>query len=148
MTAAALANLGFGSTTLDRARVVALFSGAVELEGEPVPQWADLSGYYRTADDRTIQVHCNFPHHAAGVVARLGCAATRESVQDAISKRDAKQLESELVADGMIAAVVRTLDEWAVHPHAAATRNLPLISVERVGDAPPRDADRTLRVLD
>ncbi len=148
LTAAGLANLAFGSTALDRARVVALFSGAVELDGEPVPQWADLSGYYRTADDRLLQLHCNFPHHAAGVVERLGCDPTRESVQDAIGKQNAWQLESELIADGMIAACVRTLGEWAEHPHAIATRGLPLISVERIGDAPPRDPDRRLRVLD
>lgn len=79
-TAAALANLAFGVSTVDRARVVALFSAAIELDGEPVPQWADLSGYYRTADERLLQLHCNFPHHAAGVVSRLGCAPTRESV--------------------------------------------------------------------
>ncbi len=148
-TAAGLANLAFGVSSLDRARVVALFSGAIELDGEPVPQWADLSGYYRTAaDGRPIQLHCNFPHHAAGVVSRLGCDPTREAVQNAIVKRDAVQFESELIADGMIAACVRTLDEWAEHPHASATNDLPLISVEQIGDAPPREPDRRLRVLD
>ncbi|MEO6469466.1 MAG: CoA transferase [Acidimicrobiia bacterium] len=147
-TAAALANLAFGVSAVDRARVVALFSGAIELDGQPVPQWADLSGYYRTADGRMVQLHCNFPHHAAGVVARLGCDHTRESVETAIATRTAHELETELIADGMIAACVRTLDEWEEHPHALATSDLPLISVERMGDAPPRDPDRRLRVLD
>ena len=146
--AAALANLAFGVSSVDRARVVALFSGAIELDGQPVPQWADLSGYYRTADGRLIQLHCNFPHHAAGVVSRLGCDPTRESVQTAIATREAQALETELIADGMIAACVRRLDEWATHTHALATNDLPLISVERIGDAPPRGPDRRLRVLD
>ena len=147
-TAAALANLAFGVSSLDRARVVALFSGAIELDGEPVPQWADLSGYYQTADGRLIQLHCNFGHHAAGVVARLGCDPTRESVQGAIATRAAEVLEAQLIDDGMIAACVRTLDEWATHPHALATSDLPLISVEQIGEAPPREPDRRVRVLD
>ncbi len=147
-TAAALANLAFGVTEVDRARVVALFSCAVELDGKPVPAWADLSGYYTTSDGGTMQLHCNFPHHAAGVVARLGCEPTKQAVQAAILKFDADQLESELIADGMIAAKLRTFDEWQSHPHAIATTDLPLISVERLGDAPPRNAGRRLRVLD
>lgn len=128
---------GIRDRRIDRAHVLSFCTTHVEVDGAAIPAWADLSGVYRTADGRHLQVHCNFPHHADGVVRRLGCAADRESVAAAIAGRRAFDLEAELIDDGMIGAVVRTIDEWDAHPHAAATRHLPLVSVERIGDADP-----------
>ena len=120
----------------------------MSVDGSPIPTWADLSGYYDTAGGGHIQFHCNFPNHAAGVVARLGCEPTRESVQQAVLQHDPYVLEQQLIDDGMIAARVRTMDEWAEHPHAIATNDLPLITIERLGDAAPRNPERRLKVLD
>lgn len=146
--AAAAANLSFGVAELDRARVVALCAGQAWVDGRPVPSWAGLSGYYRTRGGGYIQLHANFPHHAQGILDRLGCAPTREAVQEAVLGWDADALESVLIADGMIAARLRTLAEWESHPHAVATCNLPVVSVEQIGEARPRDAGRRRRVLD
>ena len=139
---------------IDLDHLLAWCTTHVEIDGEVVPAWGDLSGVYPTADRRHLQIHCNFEHHAAGVVARLGCHADRESVAAAIVERNAFEIEADLIADGMIGAVVRTLDEWDAHPHASATRDLPLVTVERIGDADPI-VDRAsveplshLRVLD
>lgn len=153
VSSAAAANLAAGVTEIDRDRVVASYIGLVEVDGEPLPKWADLSGYYQTSDSsperlRFIQFHCNFPHHAAGVVKRLGCEATRESIQEAVLDWDPIELESALIAGGMIAARLRALEEWEAHPHAQATAGLPLISVEQIGEAPARDSGRRHRVLD
>jgi CoA-transferase family III len=148
LASAMLANLAFDVTTIDRDRVVALFAGKVEVDGESIPTWADLSGYYETSDGGHIQFHCNFPHHAAGVVSRLGCEPTRDSIQRAVLEHDPYVLEQQLMGDGMIAAKLRTMDEWDEHPHALATRDLPLITVVRLGDGPPRKPSRRLKVLD
>ncbi len=110
------------------------------VDGEPVPAWADISGVYEGRDGRHLQVHCNFPHHAEGVVRRLGVAHDRDDVAAAIAEQDVFELETALIADGMIAAVVRTPEEWDAHPHRAATIDLPLVSVERLDDAAPRPA--------
>ena len=124
--------------SIDREHLLAYCTTYVEVDGAAVPAWADLSGVYPTDGERHLQIHCNFPHHAAGVVARLGCAPDRASVAAAIAERDAFELEGELVADGMIGAAVRTLDEWDAHPHAVATRDVPLMSADRIGDAAPQ----------
>jgi crotonobetainyl-CoA:carnitine CoA-transferase CaiB-like acyl-CoA transferase len=147
-TAAGLSNLCAGVTTLDLDRLAAMLTTHVELDGQPVPAWADLSGYYDAADGGRIQLHCNFPHHAQGIVDRLGCEPDRDAVQRAVSEWDAAELETVLIDDGMIAARLRTMAEWAAHPHAVATAGLPVISVERIGDGPPRPGDHRLRVLD
>ncbi len=145
VAAAALAN---GTNDIDRDRVVATFAGRVDRDGAPVEGWADLSGYYRTRDDRFIQFHCNFPHHADGVVARLRCEPNRDAIQAAVLTWDPTELEAAMIDDGMIAARLRTMEEWDRHPHAQATAGLPIISVERIGDGAPRPHDRRLRVLD
>lgn len=148
VAAAAATNLAHGVTDLDAARVTALFATAISVDGELPPVWADLSGQYPTRDDGFIQFHCNFPHHAEGVVRRLGCDATRESVAEAVLGWDPDELEAALIADGMIPARLRSIEEWAEHPHAVAADELPLITVEQIGDAAPRRYDRRLRVLD
>lgn len=137
---------------LDLAHVRSFCTTHVEVDGSPVPAWADLSGVYPTVDGRHLQVHCNFPHHAAGVVRLLGVEPERAAVAAAIADRDALALETELIEAGLIGAAVRTLDEWSDHPHARATADLPLVRVERVDDAEPdaatRHRDRSMRVLD
>lgn len=148
LVSAAASNLASGGTALDRDRVAALMSGYVEIDGAPVPKWAHLSGYYRTAGDRFIQLHCNFSHHAGGIVKLLGCQPTRDAVQEALLTLDAEDFERRAIATGMIAARVRTLEEWNAHPHARATVNLPLIEVEQIGACPPRSVEHELRVLD
>lgn len=142
------------SSDIDGARIATGFSGPLLIDGEPIPKWADLSGYYRTADDRAVQFHANFDHHAAGIVKRLGCEPNRSSVEAATATWNADDLEAALIADGMIAAKLRTLDEWHKHPHAQAAADLPLVSVEQIGDAPPlvrsagHDPCSELRVVD
>jgi hypothetical protein len=129
---------GAPTPTLDHSQALTAFSGYLEVDGHAPPKWADLSGTYRTADDRFIQLHCNFPHHAAGVVEYLDTAPSRSAVADAISKRIGSELEEDLIGRGMIAALCRTIDEWSTHPHHAATLDLPLLSCRQLAEAPPR----------
>lgn len=126
-------------TAVDVAHLLAWCTSSAWVDGDPVPQWADLSGVYRTADGRDLQLHCNFPHHAEGVVRHLGVPPDREAVAAAVARRDAAELEAELIDRGMIAALVRTMGEWDQHPHALATRHLPPVTVERLADAPARE---------
>ena len=148
VTAAVAVNLSFGVDHLDRRNLVALCAGRAELDGAPVVGWGDLSGYYRTADEDMIQLHCNFPHHAAGVGAELGCDPDQDAVAAAVRRRNGRDLEAALIVRGMIGARLRTVAEWEQHPHHQATSSLPVITVEQIGDGPPRDRERRLRVLD
>lgn len=124
--------------TLDHTQALAAFSGHLRIDGTAPSVWADLSGTYDTADGRQIQLHCNYPHHAAGVVEHLGCEPDRDQLAAAIALRAGEELEGELIDRGMIAALCRTLDEWDAHGHAGPTRDLPLLSVSQIGEAPPR----------
>lgn len=158
--AAAIRAVGIDGATpigIDRRRLHTTLTTHVRVDGATVPAWAELSGYYETGDDRLVQFHANFAHHAAGVRAVLGLAsdADRDAVAAAVRTWPALELEAAMIDAGMIGAALRTLEEWATHPHAIATADLPLFEATRLGDAAPRpatvEADAPLagvRVLD
>ncbi len=121
---------------------LAAWRAPVTIDGRSIPTWAELSGLYETADKRFVQLHCNFPHHAAGVAERLGVPEERARVAEAIADWNAFDLEEVLRLDGMICAAYRSLDEWSAHPHAEACAGLPLIDIERLGEGEPRRPGR------
>ncbi len=123
--------------TIDQSLALASFSTHALVNGEPLPKWASLSGFYRTADERFVQLHCNFPHHAAGAAARLGVEEDRQAFEAAIATWKALDLETALIADGMIGATYRTMDEWSGHPHARATGGLPLVEMAPLAPGDP-----------
>ena len=117
--------------------------------------WSPVSGYYRTRDDRWIQLHCQFPHLRDGVLKILGCADDRAAAEAAIAKWDGLALETRCRADRLCVALIRPPEEWRAHPQARALAGLPVIEIIRIGDAPalplPPLGDRPLsgiRVLD
>jgi crotonobetainyl-CoA:carnitine CoA-transferase CaiB-like acyl-CoA transferase len=122
----------------------------------PREPWDPLSGLYPARDGRWVQLHCNFSNHRAAALGVLGLPADapRAAVADAVSDRDGLALEQALHAAGGCGALARSQAEWAQEPQSAAIAALPLLELERVGEAPrePLPAgDRPLdavRVLD
>ncbi len=107
------------------------------LDGENQDLWSPISGFYQTQDNRWIQFHCNFPHHQQGVITLLECEETKLSVVDAVKYWQADQLEEKLANLGMCAAMVRSPDEWSLHPQAQAIATLPLMEIIKIGDSKP-----------
>jgi crotonobetainyl-CoA:carnitine CoA-transferase CaiB-like acyl-CoA transferase len=114
-----------------------------------------LSGFYQVSGGRWTFVHCNFPNHRDRNLAVLGVSAqAKEDMATAAAKWEGNALEDAIMTCGGCAAFARTTDEWARHPQAGAVGSLPLVEIERIGDAPPGslpEGDRPLagvRVLD
>jgi hypothetical protein len=84
----------------------------------------------------------------------LGCKPERDDVQAALMKWEAEAFETAAYAAGGVVAMMRPYDEWSATPHAKALAQLPLISIEKIGEAAPKPwprGDRPLagiRVLD
>lgn len=121
------------------------------LDGKPAPEgWDRIAGLYpcRTG---WVRLHTNFPHHRDGVLRLLGCAYDRAAVAAALARRDALAVEAEAAAAGLCVSAYRSSAEWNAHPQAAAVAAEPLVSIERIGDAPPEPlpagADRPLAGL-
>lgn len=111
------------------------------------PNWDAISGFYRTGDDRWVQLHCNFSHHREGAVALLDCEDTRDSVAAAVAQWPAQRLEDDFAARGLCAAMVRDHDEWAAHEQSQAVERLPLMEIIRIADSDPEPPGAGARPL-
>ena len=127
----------------------------MKLDGAPVSTERNtVMGVYPAKNGRWSYLHCNFPNHRAAALGVLGVPEDREAVRQAVAKWDALELEEAIIAAKGAGGMVRTMDEWAQHPQAAAIASLPLMEIVKIGDSPPEklpDGDRPLsgiRVLD
>ena len=113
-----------------------------------------IMGVYPAKTGRWSYLHCNFPNHRAAALSVLGVPEDREAVRKAVAQWDALELEEAIIAAKGAGGMVRTMDEWAKHPQAAAIASLPLMEIVKIGDGAPQklpDGDRPLsgiRVLD
>jgi len=113
-----------------------------------------VMGVYPAKNGRWSYLHCNFPNHRAAALQVLGVPEDREAVRQAVEKWDALELEEAIIAAKGAGGMVRTMEEWAKHPQAAAIASLPLMEIVKIGDSPPEKlpgGDRPLsgiRVLD
>ncbi len=120
----------------------------------PPPAWDAIAGIYKTRDRRFVRLHTNFPHHRDAVCNVLNCKPEREDVQAALMQWDGEAFETAAYAGGCVVAMMRSREQWSDLPHARALAALPLISIEKIGEAAPRPwpaGDRPLaglRVLD
>jgi crotonobetainyl-CoA:carnitine CoA-transferase CaiB-like acyl-CoA transferase len=120
----------------------------LRIDGEPPPDlWDPIAGYYPTGDEGWIQLHTNFPHHRDGVLAVLGCENQREAVAGAVSEWEGQALEDALAERGMCATMMRSREQWRVHPQAQAIDTLPLFEIIKLGDSPRVPAGQGERPL-
>ncbi len=143
------------SVSLRDAAAVIRSDRFLRLDGEAPPSpWSPTAGFYRTRDERWIQVHSNFPHHLDAALRVLGCAGDRDAVSKAVAGWQAFELEDALNDAGMCAAVVRSEAEWREVPQAEVVAGLPLFEIVKLGESAPEPlppGDRPLagvRVLD
>ncbi|MHC4041716.1 CoA transferase [Bradyrhizobium sp. 23AC] len=127
----------------------------LRLDDKPPPSaWDAIAGVYKTADNRFVRCHTNFPHHRDAVCKVLSCEPERDKVQAALMQWKGEDFETAAYAAGGVVALMRSYDEWSALPQARALAELPLLSIEKIGEAPPKPwpkGDRPLagvRVLD
>src|SRR5947208_6597677 len=127
----------------------------MKMDGAPVSTERNaVMGVYPARNGRWSYLHCNFPNHRAAALRVLGVPEDREAVRQAVAKWDALDLEDAILAAKGAGGMVRTMEEWAKHPQAAAIASLPLLEIVKIGASAPEklpEGDRPLsgiRVLD
>lgn len=111
----------------------------LQIDGKPAPElWDKIAGAYRCGDGRYVRLHTNFPHHRDGVLKLLGCAYDKAAVAEALQGWKAFDFEEAAAKANLVVAAMRTFDEWDAHSQGQAIAALPLMSIERIGDAAPR----------
>jgi crotonobetainyl-CoA:carnitine CoA-transferase CaiB-like acyl-CoA transferase len=127
----------------------------LRVDGKPPgPAWDAIAGVYQAGDKRFVRLHTNFPHHREAVCKVLDCKPERAAVQAALSQWEGEKFETAAYAAGGVVAMMRSREEWSATPHARELTQLPLITIEKIGDAAPKpwaSGERPLsgvRVLD
>ncbi len=112
------------------------------IDGRQPEVWDKLSGLYRCGGEATpgwVRIHANFAHHRDGALALLGLragpATERAAVSEALQRWSAQEFESAAAERGLAVAAVRSPEQWQSHPQAQTLAGMPLLSIDRVGDA-------------
>ena len=119
------------------------------MDGQPAgAERHSLMGVYPAKDGRWSYLHCNFPNHRDAALGVLGVEEEDgEAVRRAVAKWDALELEEAIIAANGAGGMVRSMDEWARHPQAAAVASLPLVEIDKIGDSPPEPLPEGSRPL-
>ena len=113
--------------------------GWFSVDGRVPEVWDKFSGLYRCADG-WVRVHANFAHHRSGALRLLGLTpetAQRADAERALEAWRALDFEQAAADHGLVVAALRRFDEWDVHPQGQVVAAQPLLTFERIGDAPP-----------
>jgi CoA-transferase family III len=111
----------------------------LRLDGNPPPPaWDAIAGVYKTGGQRFVRLHTNFPHHRDAVCRVLNCKAEREEVQAALMQWDAEAFETAAYQAGGVVAMMRSYEEWSATPQAKALAALPVVTIEKIGQAAPK----------
>lgn len=134
------------AVTVDSAAVAAAFGSEkhLRIDGAPWAAWAPLSRFW-PAPDGWVRTHANYPHHRERLLAALGLRAAGDDlvqgVAEAVAALPAQETARRVTAAGGLAVAVRDRREWARHAQGAAVAAMPLLRLERAGEAPPGALD-------
>ncbi len=151
----ALTNGRTGSASIDRTHAALTNSSmwVLTVNGKPAMQAlpdpvAAGQGVYRCADGRWLYLLVGFPHIVDQTMAALGCNA--DEVEAFVARSDSAALEARLVEKNLTGVVIRDHATWLSHPQGRLLAEVPVVTVERVGDGPARPIDslEPVRVLD
>ncbi|WP_328383010.1 CoA transferase [Streptomyces sp. NBC_00400] len=111
----------------------------LRVDGRACSSFAPLSRFWRTADG-WVRTHANYPHHRARLLRALDLPETAggADAEAALSGRRAEEIEETVCAAGGLAVAVRTPGAWRAHPQGTAVAAHPLLTLDTLGDAPPR----------
>jgi len=111
----------------------------LRIDGQaPESLWGPIAGIYKAGDGRFVRLHTNFPHHRDNILRLLSCANTRDDVQKSLDGWAAENFETQANESGCVVSMMRSPEEWARHPQSSALASLPVIEIEKIGDADPR----------
>jgi crotonobetainyl-CoA:carnitine CoA-transferase CaiB-like acyl-CoA transferase len=120
----------------------------LRVEGkEPEDHHDRIMGLYRCGDGRWVRLHTALPHHRDGLLKLLGCEHDKAAVQRALERWRAEGLETAAAEAGLVVTACRSFAEWDAHPQGRAIAGLPLLSIEKIGDAPAAKLPSAARPL-
>ena len=95
--------------------------------------------FFETADGRLVYVlrHAFYHEHFSRLLAFLDCSPATASLEKAIGRWQAEELEDAMADAKVIGAMVRTRDEWLASPQGRHLAPRLPVEIERIGEGPP-----------
>jgi crotonobetainyl-CoA:carnitine CoA-transferase CaiB-like acyl-CoA transferase len=94
--------------------------------------------FRETRDGRHVLALDFYPQLFVRTLNFLGCSPSTESINNAIRKWNAVELEEAAAAEGLVLGMVRTNEEFRREPqYTDVLSQMPLITVEKIGDSDP-----------
>lgn len=124
---------------VDAAHAAAESTGWFSLDGKVPELWDPFAGLYPCADGH-VRIHTNFRHHRDGALRLLGLdpqTAVRADVERAMLRWKALDFEQAAADRGLVATALRNFAEWDATPQGQAVAAQPVMTLTRIGDAPP-----------
>jgi crotonobetainyl-CoA:carnitine CoA-transferase CaiB-like acyl-CoA transferase len=115
-------------------------TGWFSIDGRAPDLWDAFSGLYPCADG-SVRIHANFAHHRDGALRLLGLEpgrAERKDAEQALMSWRALDFESAAADAGLVVTALRSFDQWDATPQGQPVAAQPLMTIERIGDAPAR----------
>src|SRR5438105_8309305 len=92
--------------------------------------------FRETRDGRHVLALDIYPQLLVRTLDFLGCSPSTESINNAIRKWNAVELEEAAAAEGLVLAMVRTNEEFRREPqYTDVLSKMPLITVEKIGES-------------
>lgn len=136
------------SVALEHAVVECRSERYLRVNGEPPPPaWDAIAGVYKVRDG-FVRLHTNFKHHRDNVCKLLNCEPEREQVQAALNEWDGETFETMAYAGGCVVSYMRSYEQWSQHQQARVLAELPLLTIEKIGEAAPRPWPEGVRPLE
>ena len=107
--------------------------------GYAVSPFLKMDAFFReTRDGRRVVALDIYPQLLVRTLDFLRCSPSTGSINDAILKWDAVELEQAAAVEGLVLAMVRTNDEFRREPqYTQVLSKMPLITVEKIGESDP-----------
>src|SRR6201984_3529402 len=94
--------------------------------------------FRETRDGRYVVALDVYPQLLVRPLDFLGCSPSTKSINDAIGKWNAVELEEAAAAEGLVLAMVRTNEEFRREPqYTDVLSKMPLITMEKIGESDP-----------
>ncbi|MCR9256578.1 MAG: CoA transferase [Alphaproteobacteria bacterium] len=114
--------------------------------GPPHDLFDKIAGLYACRDGY-VRIHTNFPHHRDGLLDLIGADYDRAAVQAKLDHWDAEAFETAVVERGLVATAYRGFAQWDALDAAKVLPAQPVIHLERIGEAPPKEMGPGARPL-
>ncbi|HBG98435.1 MAG TPA: hypothetical protein DDY29_06810, partial [Rhodobacteraceae bacterium] len=110
-------------------------NGVVILGGEIM---VPVNGFYQDKAGQWMCFNGAYPHLRDGILKYFDAPHDQDALIRQIAKHDAAKIEADFAEMGLCMAPMHSHDEWLAHPQGEAMRDLPILTMEKFGDAKGR----------